>query len=381
LFSAALEDLVSPSVRRYLRGSKLIAMFDIDGIIRPTSLLLLIVAAGGAAAFSGLAWAAWPGDVNGVVFRKTVQDRQAEDFVRELSLPTPLWPLYSPYFYDGTKNQLVNDCPHVNPYPLNGYCFYMFHIHSTPNALEYQNLIDIQFPTIRSQMIESVSHSLHDHAHLGALMKSFGIRYVAVDGHWPSAMKYLKVFDQEVSVLDLGSIQSEDLSIQKALLVPYRSEDAVAARIEHSAIVHDEKSFRENKDLSPVDLADIGYRRGAVVIRARSKGNALLLLPFQFSNCLALDNPGKSRARLIRVNGAQAALSFAQEVDVIIRNEFGFFGQPSCRYRNFVEVFRLGLYPVKTMDEITEGYRVPLLMRWYLASRVKKRDRLLAQSD
>jgi len=33
------------------------------------------------------------------------------------------------------------------------------------------------------------------------------------------------------------------------------------------------------------------------------------------------------------------------------------------------------------MDEITDGYRVPLLMRWYLASRIKKRDRLLRQSD
>ena len=41
----------------------------------------------------------------------------------------------------------------------------------------------------------------------------------------------------------------------------------------------------------------------------------------------------------------------------------------------------VGLYPVKTMEEITEGYRVPLLMRWYLASRVKKRDWLLLQRE
>src|SRR5262249_18435300 len=119
--------------------------------------------------------------------------------------------------------------------------------------------------------------------------------------------------------------------------------------------------------------------RGTVAIRARSQGDAVLLLPFQFSNCLVLDNLANNRARLIRVNGAQAALSFAQEAQVIIRNEFRFFGRPTCRYRDFVEVFRLGLYPVKRMDEITDGYRVPLLMRWYLASRVKKRDRFLAQ--
>src|SRR5262249_33727444 len=161
--------------------------------------------------------------------------------------------------------------------------------------------------------------------------------YAALDGHWPSAMKYLKVFDQEVSLLDLGAIQPEDLSVQKVLMVPYAADDAVAARVEHAAIVHDEKSFRENQNLSPVDLMEVGYPSGGVVIRARAKGDAVLLLPFQFPNCLALDNLGKNRARLMRVNGAQAALSFAREADVVIRNEFRFFGRPTCRYRDFVE--------------------------------------------
>jgi len=380
LFTAAIEDVMSRCTRQYLRGEKPTTMSRIAAI-GAMPLLLLVTAAGAVAAYAGLAWAAWPGDPDRVLFRKTVQDRQAESFVRELSLPTPIWPLYSAYFYDGTRNQLIDDCPHINQHPYHYYCLYMFDLYSTPNATENQNLIDIQFPTIQRQMIGSISHSLNDHARLGTLMKSFGVRYVAVDGHWSPAMKYIKVFDQEVSLIDLGSIQPEDLSISKMLMAPYAAEDAVAARIEHSAIVHDDNTFRENQNLSPVDLLDMGYRRGAMAIRARSKGNAVLLLPFQFSNCLALDNLGKDRARLIRVNGAQAALSFTQEADVVVRNEFGFFGRPTCRYRDFVDVFRLGLYPVKTMDEMTEGYRVPLLMRWYLASRVKKRDRLLLQRD
>jgi hypothetical protein len=380
LITAAIEDVLSPLARRYLRHSKLIARVGVGGI-SPTSLLLSITAAGGAATFVGLAWAAWPGDLDGVVFRKRLQDIRAENFVRELSLPTPVWPLYSPYFYDGTKNQLMNDCQHANPYPSHYYCFWMFNVHSTPNAIEYQNLIDIQFPSIESQMIGSISRSSLEHAHLGSLMKSFGIRYVAVDGHWPSAMKYVKAFDQEVSLIDLGLIQPEDLSINQVLMAPYAPEAAVAARIEHNAIVHDDQSFRENQDLSPLDLMEIGYRRGAVAIRARAKGDAVVLLPFQFSNCLVLDNLGRNRARLIRVNGGQAALSFARGVEAIVRNDFRFFGQPTCRYRDFVDVFRLGLYPVQTMDEITEGYRVPLLMRWYLATRIRKRDRLLLQRE
>jgi hypothetical protein len=342
---------------------------------------LSIAAAGAVAAFAGLAWAAWPEDVSRVVLRKPIQDRETEKFVDELSLPTPLWPLYSPYFFDGTGNQLINNCQHVYQSAYHNYCFYMFNIHSTPNAVEYQNIIDIQFPSIQSQMMGAISHSLADHAQLGPSMKSFGIRYVAVDGHWPSAMKYIQASGQEVSLIDLGPVQAEDLSINRVMMVPFAAEDAVAARIEHGAIVHDDKSFGENQNLSPTDSAEFGYRRGAMAIRARSSGNALLLLPFQFSNCLVLDNLSNNRARLIRVNGGQASLSFAREAEVILRNDFRFFGQPACRYRDFVDVFRLGLYPAKTMSEITDGYRVPLLMRWYLQSRIKKRDRLLQQTD
>jgi hypothetical protein len=380
LFTAAVEDALARVSPQYLLDCKLTAMPGPGGI-GPASLLLLVTAAGAAAAFAGVAWAAWPGDLDRVVFRKTVEDHAAEKFVRELSLPTPVWPFYSPYFYDGTRNEVVNDCQHINPNPYHYYCLFMLDLHSVPSAVEIQNLIDIQFPSIQAQLAGSISHSELDPVHLSTLMKSFGIRYVAVDGHRPSAMKYIKAFDQEVSLVDLGAIQSEDLSIEKALLQPYATKDAVAARLQHNAIVHDDESFRENRNLSAVDVMEIEYRRGAIAIRARSKGNALLLLPFQFSNCLALDNPSGDRARLIRVNGAQAALSFAREADVIIRNEFRFFGRPTCRYRDFVEVFRLGLYPAKTMEEITDGYRVPLLMRWYLASRLKKRDRLLLQSD
>jgi hypothetical protein len=379
IFTAALEDVISRIALQYLPSSKLVAMRGLG--VGSASLLLLVAAAGGAAAFVAIAWAAWPGDFNRVVFRTTVQDREAETFVRELSLPAHVWPVYSPYFYDGTKNLIMNDCPQVNPHPYHYYCWFIFNIYSTPNALENQSIRDIQFPGILSQMIGSVSDSLSDQAHLATLMKSFGIRYVAVDGHWPSAIKYVKAFEQEVSLIDLGSIKPEDLSIQKVLKKPYRAEDAIAARLEHGAIVHDEKSFRGNEKLSPVESVDMGYRQGGMAIRAHSEGDAVLLLPFQFSNCLAVDNLTDNGARLIRVNGVQAALSFAREADVVVRNKFRFFDEPTCRYRDFVEVFRLGLYPMKTMDEITAGYRVPLLMQWYLASRVKKRDSLLLQKD
>ena len=378
--AAAMEDAVSWLARRPWLSANSWLMFGAGCIMRPSSLLFLIGMAGGVAAFVGIAWAAWPDNLSRIVFRKPIQDRQAEEFVKGLSLAKSPWPLYSPYFYDGTRDQLVNNCPHINRYP-NHYCLYMFDLHSAPNITEYQNLIDIKFRSVETEMVISILHFPPDHMHFSTLMKSFGIRYVAVDGHWPSAMRYISVFDQEVSLLDLGSVRPEDLSIQKVVRIPYVAQDAVANRIEHWAIVRDDTSFRENQNLSPVDLVDFGYSQGAVAVRARSKGNAVALLPFQFSNCLKLDNPGKTRVRLIGINGGQAALSFNEEADVTIRNDFRLFGDPQCRYRDFVEAFRIGLYPVKTMEEMTAGYRVPLLMRWYLASRIHKRDWLLGQSN
>lgn len=379
LFIAALEDLAGRFARKHLARWKPAATLGI-GRIGAASLLLSITAAGAIAAFAGLAWAAWPENPDRVAFRRTVQDRRAEDFVTSLALPTPVWPVYTPYFYDDTSNLIFTDCQHVNRHPYHNYCLFMFNLHATPSAVENQNIIDIQFPSIHGQMAEAVSRSVDDRAHLATAMRSFGIRYVGLDGHWPSAIKYVKAFDREASLIDLGAIGAEDLSIATVTAAPYATADAVSARIAHTAIVHDERSFRENQNLSPVDAMDIGYRRGAVAIRARARGDALLLLPFQFSNCLALDNLGNNRARLIRVNGGQAALSFAREADAVIRNEFRLFGRPACRYRDFVDVFRLGLYPTKTMDEMTAGYRVPLLMRWYLAGRIEKRDRLLRQT-
>jgi hypothetical protein len=379
LFVAALEDLAERFARQHVARWKPAATLGI-GQIGAASLLLSMAAAGAIAAFAGLAWAAWPENPDRVAFRKPVQDRRAEDFVKSLSLPAPVWPVYTPYFYDGTSSLIFTDCQHVDRHPYHNYCLFMFNLYATPNAVENQNLIDIQFASIHGQMAEAVSRSAHDRAQLGAAMKSFGIRYVGLDGHWPSAIKYVKAFDQEASLIDLGAIGPEDLSIAKVTEAPYATADAVAARIAHTAIVPDERSFAENQNLSPVDSLDITYRRGAVAIRARAQGDALLLLPFQFSNCLALDNLATDRARLIRVNGGQAALSFAREADAVIRNAFRFFGRPTCRYRDFVDVFRLGLYPTKTVEEMTEGYRVPLLMRWYLAGRVEKRDRLLRQS-
>src|ERR1043166_892831 len=121
---AAIEDVISRLAPKYLRDANLSAMGGI-GEIRPMPLLVLITAAGGFAAFTGLAWAAWPEDVNRVIFRKTVEDRKAVEFVRELSLPTPVWPLYSPYFYDGTNSHLMTNCQHVFRSLAHNYCSYM----------------------------------------------------------------------------------------------------------------------------------------------------------------------------------------------------------------------------------------------------------------
>src|SRR5262249_12004294 len=110
-------------------------------------------------------------------------------------------------------------------------------------------------------------------------------------------------------------------------------------------------------------------------------GESLLLLPFQFSHCLRLSQTAGAGAELVRVDGGQAALHFVGRADVRIGNTLTYFGDSSCRRRDFADGFRLGIWPVQSFDDLAQGRRVPLLMRIYLNARLRFRDRIMRQGS
>jgi hypothetical protein len=69
-------------------------------------------------------------------------------------------------------------------------------------------------------------------------------------------------------------------------------------------------------------------RRGTVEVQAKTEGLALLVLPIQYSHCLAL--AGDPDARLVRANFLLTGLVFDRPIDATIHFNYGFFNA-SCR--------------------------------------------------
>lgn len=333
----------------------------------PTALAVVVLAAGPYDNWQRYLWRSPP-----------YWDR-LEKFVGELRLPTPSGSDFSPTFLDATKADSINNCFHL----LDGneiwrYCAYMINLLTTRNVLEFHNLIDVQIGPMDDQVKFAAFTYLKDAGDSLArrLIKSYGIRYVAMDGDVNDG-KPLSLGNKTASLIDLGPIGASDLSVDSVVYKPvYNLNEVLAARHEGKAVVHDQLLAAGAASLVPIDSFSLKYEPDGVALTAHSAGDSIMLLPFQFSNCLSMiDDAG--HARLLRVNGGQAALHFTNTVSARIRNEFTYFGNTNCRYRDFADVFRIGLWPRQSYDVITAGLRVPFVMRLYLQSRLRQRDRLL----
>ncbi len=284
--------------------------------------------------------------------------RDLEKFPMEQS-PAPQ---FNPYFIDISQKRGLVDCPGETR--RNRYCGYMSNIYGSPNAFEYQNAVDVQLAGMNA-LIGRVARSVADQAsHI--VIKSFGIRYV-ISGS-----------GSDFRMDDLGPLHPADLSARTVSFVAAidRKDDA-AAILRGETLVHDRARIASLGDLVPLSDVQMQAEPGRFTVHARSSGHSLLLLPFQFSNCLAVS--GTAGTSLIRVNGAQAALDFRQAADIEIVSRFRMFGPADCRYRDFADVLSLGFMPRLTIDDIARGKRVPVVMRWFLEGQIRKRDAIMAR--
>jgi hypothetical protein len=379
--AAAARDLAGVMLRR--SRSRPAADRNASDIPLPAAgLLAVAVASVPVAALLAFAVAAPAGGWRELLFRPPHYWPKPEAFAKALPLPAYRPPSFAPYVFDATSRHDVIHCLHFshdrNPSRLR-YCAYMMNRYSSPVFYEFQNLIDIQNLQMFDQgyrLGKRIEDPQGDHERTRLAFKSLGVRFVAVDGARDGALARLPIDGKEVSLLDLGEIGAADLSVRGVEFKPtYRSGEAIAARLERTAIVHDRAQFNRIGLLAPVAEFQLTYGAGRVSVRARADGESILLLPFQYSNCLALaDAP--DGAALLRVNGAQAALHFRGSVTISIRNRFTLFGDIGCRHRDFADVFRLGIWPRNTFEEIVGARRVPTVMRWYLESRLRYRDRV-----
>jgi hypothetical protein len=362
--------------------------------LRPAALALLLVASAAAAIVVVFVSVVISGrDLRGLIHRPPYRWERAAEFVKGLPVPRSTGAQFAPYFLDATKEQLINDCPQLHDPgqpPRGRYCGYMLNFYSARNFFEPHNLADIQNEQmLAAALATSRQASGRDAANSGAdrrdglaALKSFGVRYVAVDGVREHALGAREFAGRIASLVDLGPITAENLSARSvAFAGAYGPFEAVTARLSGRAVVHDQRVYERIGALVPASDFSLEYRPGAVAIAARSAGESLLLLPFQFSNCLRLSQTAGEGAELIRANGGQAALHFAGRADVHVGNALTYFGDRSCRRRDFADVFRLGIWPVQSFDDLAQGRRVPLLMGFYLDARLRFRDRIMGESE
>jgi len=96
--------------------------------------------------------------------------------------------------------------------------------------------------------------------------------------------------------------------------------------------------------LVPASGGKIFFERGVVRVQAESRGRSLLLLPLQYSRCLALSEAVK--AKLLPANLVQTAVLFQGSIDLGIHFEYGLF-RPGCRKQDLADLAELGIFDEK----------------------------------
>jgi len=110
-----------------------------------------------------------------------------------------------------------------------------------------------------------------------------------------------------------------------------------------TAIVHDGWAG-DPRALAPARRVAITRIPGGLHIEAESDGEALAVLPFEFSRCLDLRTTSPDPAPAIgRVNLMLTGLHFTRRVDATLKFRYGPFHNPRCRLDDTKDIQRMGL--------------------------------------
>ena len=98
--------------------------------------------------------------------------------------------------------------------------------------------------------------------------------------------------------------------------------------------------------LQPAQTSLVTFTRGGWRVQAQSSGISLLLLPFQFSNCLSITRQTESSGNVIavqRANLVNTAIIFEGRIDVRVALRVSPFWKPYCRLQDAREMKEFGL--------------------------------------
>jgi hypothetical protein len=98
---------------------------------------------------------------------------------------------------------------------------------------------------------------------------------------------------------------------------------------------------RLDGEFIPAVAAEMTVEPGGFTVRAASRGESLLVLPVQYSNCWQMT--GAPSATLFRANLLQLGIRFSGSLSAQLRQVFGPFGHAGCRLRDVDDMYRLNV--------------------------------------
>jgi len=99
-------------------------------------------------------------------------------------------------------------------------------------------------------------------------------------------------------------------------------------------------------ELVPAKSSQVNTEPGHLRVSATSEGTSLLVLPFEFSNCLTLEPvsvDGARGARILRANLLQAGILFTRRLDATLTYFTGPFRNSGCRIEDKRDMDRLNI--------------------------------------
>jgi hypothetical protein len=181
------------------------------------------------------------------------------------------------------------------------------------------------------------------------VLQILGVRFVLTDGKLPLSIASARgELALDGIVLRLYELRAPNLgNVSPTKIVAARAADEVFRAIAADPKVLRRTAFVEGEPvdgLVPAQAAKMTMIRGGVTVTASSKGTSALLLPLQFSNCLAVDETRQGeQVRIVRANLLHTLLVFQGSVEATIRWKFGFGASSACRLKDVADLKRLGL--------------------------------------
>jgi hypothetical protein len=179
------------------------------------------------------------------------------------------------------------------------------------------------------------------------LFRLLGIRYVL--SHRPIDREYASNVEvsqlpagtslYEISGINLGQFSPTRVSIIPEWRSVLERMAAVDFDPEQSAIL--QENWAGTEPLSAA-TAQIVRTVGGYRVTANSSGRALLVLPFEFSRCLVMDE-SQGNARIGRADFFLTGLAFEKKLDAQLRFRFGPFENSGCRLADLADIRAMGL--------------------------------------